>query len=98
MIKKALREAFVDDITKYILDVGGKYYGEDKFRLNNCTIHIHDESDHKQLYSIFARFDECNALSGRNPKYNAHISNTYGYEVALDLAKNHINNIKEYGA
>ncbi len=98
MNNKPQRIKFVNDVKAHLLEIGATVKSENErwseYTLGTCTISLRDESDHKQVYSIFTRFEECNHLSGSmNPKYNYH---GIDGENGLCGWKEHLNSIKNF--
>ena len=74
---KPKRIKFVKDVKKHLLSIGAILKSENErcadYTLGTCTFHIYEESDHKHCFTIFARFAECNELTGQyNSKHNFH--------------------------
>lgn len=99
MNNKANRVKFVNDVKAYLLKQGATVTHEDYtntevFTLGNCTLRLRAEEDHKNIYTIFARFTECNSLSGSmNPKYNFHSIHPEFFKGYIDSIVNYLNQI-----
>lgn len=83
MNKKSDRIKFVKSVKEQLLNMGAEQLPDDSvfmnFRIegknNSITFQLRSENDHKILYSIFARFDKFNKLTGyHNYKHNFHSS------------------------
>jgi len=101
MNNKKKRIKFVKDANKHLLSLGATIKSQDErstvYSLGTCTLKIYDESDHKEVFSIFGRFEGCNELTGKyNAKYNYHgIDGQFGlcgWEEYLNEIAEHENN------
>ena len=81
MNKKADRIKFVNSTKEQLLGMGAKQLPNNSifmvFRIegknNSITFQLENEEHHKECYSLFAKFDKMNALTGYcNHKHNFH--------------------------
>jgi len=101
MNNKKKRIKFVKDVNTKLISLGATIKSQDErstvYSLGTCTLRIYDESDHKEVFSIFSRFEACNKLTGKyNAKHNYHgIDGQFGlcgWEEYLNEIAEHENN------
>jgi len=86
------RILFVFEVVKHLKGMGAKetpsrIEGIREFNLatktDNLAITVRSEEDHRHVYSVFARFNFTNRLTGRfNSKYNFHRCDVIGSVLA----------------